>query len=816
MNFKNVNKQMMEKVYETTSTSDIGSLRSYAISVNPGDPIRRRISIDDTITKKMLKNNPVYGYELAVNLAQQESEKVNPAYRKQFEAKLYDDLCKQVDAIFNVYGPYVALKAIEHKSVELSVGNPDEPFSGIIEQLRNLSDAYKVQANKAKKTGETGLAKIRSLADKATGLFSGSSDMQEYKDMSSKLAVITEIDAPLYEMIADGLYNVSEQMNSLNTEIFDVYTSILTEIQRILNKDGQYFSESNTEINGTRTSYSIDILSSGEEKAKRLEKYLDSFISTVSVDDLAQNFIKTMRDNKEKWIAQNNEDDFDVVSEVRTLMDQCLTHNNMKTDIIEKFVTVAYNTDDISAEELDTIWNDNSANSLKMQALTTAAREIINTLDTGARTLAQSTGISFGQFTSQIYIGTLADTPLLSNIISNMVSNRGQTPVTSNAKNKFIVTQRYVNLPMYILKGMSDFDTKYSKNPSDGRHMDENRENWGRFPNPYTIDSVAKDISARNEVPETIYNNADYKILMSVKNNIDKGIDDLYSISLEFDIAQNRTIMKLMDIVKEPNEEEFKEALAKQLKKTEHFNLVEFMKENGYIINEVLVNTGNTDIDLMIRDLQKDVTDDNRIYYQDLPVPISDMYKWIRKSIKYIDIIEKNTTKFIKIKEMMDEINKDFAKGKQFIYNIEVFAFCLRTGLVKQKTPDKTTIWNYMNGKEPVTVNLSTSKTFDKKFYLYHVFAKFTQLEKSKLDMLRSQAVKLIENEEEVDSSELLLHINNILSDEYVGDPFNWETINEEAESLGVTQNYHNTDLAEENPAKDLKRFYELLLTSME
>lgn len=62
-----------------------------------------------------------------------------------------------------------------------------------------------------------------------------------------------------------------------------------------------------------------------------------------------------------------------------------------------------------------------------------------------------------------------------------MILEKGQTPVKSNAKNKFIVTQRYINLPMYILKGMKDFDKQYCSNATPGRHMDENMENWARF-----------------------------------------------------------------------------------------------------------------------------------------------------------------------------------------------------------------------------------------------------------------------------------------------------------------------------------------------
>lgn len=819
MNFKNVNKAMMDQIYSITSIDNIVSVRQMVLTLNPQDPIVRNIVIEEMINKKMVKNNPMYGYGVASNYAGFYAQKITNSFRGQFEQRLFEELSKQIDQIFNTYGPYVALKAIKHQSIEKGIGDPnDAPFSGIEEQLINLSNQFKEQAKKAKNTfANGGQQKVMQLASSATGFTAGKKEMNEYKATCANLAVITLIDGPLYDMVADGLYNVSVEINRLNNEIFDVYTSVLTEIQKILNQDGQYFAKSSKETIGNTTHYSVNILASGQAKASRLEKYLESFISTVSVQELAQNFIKTMRENREKWIAQNNEDDFDVVSEVRELMDQCLTHNNMKSDIIEKFVAVAYNNEDITAEELDTIWADNTPDSPKMQALNTAAWEIYNALENGAKTLAQSTDISFKQFTSQIYIGTLADTPLLSEILAKLIQSKGSTPATSNAKNKFIVTQRYVNLPMYILKGMEKFDEQYSHNPSAGRHMDENHEYWGRFPNPYTIDSVAKDISARNEVPEMIQDNSDYKFLTKIKEEVDLGIDNLHSIDLSVNPLTNQVEMKLMDIVKEPDLDVFKAALIKKIRRNQTIDLIPFMKENGYLINEIQVNIGDTDINLGIRDLEKDVSGDEALKYEDLPVPIADMYKWIRKSIKYTDIIEKNIPKFQAIQETIEEIKKQIDGNKQFIDSVETFAFCLRTGLVKQKATDKN-IWNYMNGKDPVTVNLNTAKSFDRKYYLYNVFARFAQMEPKRIAGLKRQAVMAIEAGNQVDYDLYLEHIKNILSDEVLGDPFNWEEINDDAFNQGIAEKYNITDLEleEPDPVKDLTRFYKLILTNME
>lgn len=818
--FKDLNKQMMDKIYKTIGLDNVKAVTNYGMNVNPNNTIKRYISLDDNITKPMLKRDKLHGYNLAVDLAKIESDKLSSAYRAQLEDKLFNDIVKQIDIIFDNYGPYMALKAIEHKSNELNVGNPEEPFSGIYEQLINLSNSFKKQAAKDRTTYDNGgRQKIIQLADEAIKFhLPGDTSMNDYRENCVKLAIITEINAKLYDLIGEGLQNVAQRINTYNNNLFGVYTEILSEIQRILNKDGQYFSVSHTETNGDETTFSIDIIKNGAGQASKLQSYLDNFVSHVSVDVLARNFIKAMRDNKENWLAQRSEDNFDVVSEVRDLMDDCLINNNMQSDIIEKFVVVAYSPNNITVEELDTMWIDNSPDGPKMTAINNAALQMYAILEQGSSTMAQSASIAFGQFNSQIYISTLTDTPLLSQALANMITNNGHTPVFSNAKNKYIYTQRFVNLPMYILKGMAEFNELYTNHPMAGRHMDENHQNWARFPNPYTIDSVAKDISSKNEAFETIKKYPDYTLLMDLKAEIDEGIDELHTIELSTNPTNHRGEMILYDIVEEPDEEKFATVLIDTLRRSQDINLISLMEKNGYIINRVKVKVGNTDIDLAIRDINAITNPQVAINYQYLPVNVADMYKWIRKSINYVDIIEKTNKKFRKLYETINRIQQENTQRRQFIDNVETFAFCLRVGFVKEKTPGNHNIWNYMDGKDPVTVNLTTTKAFDKKYYLYHVFKSFNTLSLSRLENFKGKAIKEIEAENEVDYSDVLNHIHNILNDDNVGNKFNWDDINEEAILQGVSQKYTVTDLYIDsvNPAQDIERFYSLLLTSME
>src|SRR5699024_1244771 len=119
-------------------------------------------------------------------------------------------------------------------------------------------------------------------------------------------------------------------------------------------------------------------------------------------------------------------------------------------------------------------------------------------------------------------------------------------------------------------------------------------------------------------------------------------------------------------------------------------------------------------------------------------------------------------------------------------------------------------IWNYMNGQEPVSVNFGRARSFDKKYYLYHVFVSFYSLDDKRLEVFNTQAGKLIDNGDEVDVSSVTAHIAEVLGESNLGDAFNMKVINEKAEEQGVTEHYEITDHSDEkgNTYKVLKRFY--------
>src|SRR5699024_8437824 len=155
------------------------------------------------------------------------------------------------------------------------------------------------------------------------------------------------------------------------------------------------------------------------------------------------------------------------------------------------------------------------------------------------------------------------------------------------------------------LLGMDEYNQTYVDHPSAGRHMDENNQNWGRFPNPYTIDSVARDIASKGRPAQDIEKYPDYKILMDVQEKAKDGIEK-YGFVKIVDDNTGMVKMYLQDIASKPsNMGDFKEKLYKAATKNKKLDVIEFMKENGFVINPVEVSKGQTDVDLSITSFQQ-------------------------------------------------------------------------------------------------------------------------------------------------------------------------------------------------------------------
>ena len=206
--------------------------------------------------------------------------------------------------------------------------------------------------------------------------------------------------------------------------------------------------------------------------------------------------------------------------------------------------------------------------------------------------------------------------------------------------------RQYMGIPLYILQGMKEYNQVYVDYPSPGMHMDENNQKWERFPNPYTIDSVAIDIARTGRPAKDIERYPDYKILMDIQKKVKDGIEKYGFIKIT-DSDVGITKMYLQNITSKPEDMEgFKQKLHKVAKNNKQLDVIEFMKKNGFGIELVEVSKGQTDVDVSITSFEQAIEQERETIYKDIPVPVPDVYKWIRKSVKYMDILDNDTVIF--------------------------------------------------------------------------------------------------------------------------------------------------------------------------
>ena len=818
-NFRNVNRQMMGKAYEAAHILNPGTVASFAEQIWH---VERTLNLDG-YNKAMVRSNPLAAYDDACDVAKQEAAKINGSMMTKLENEIYNSLKTQIDLIFDEYGPYVAMRAIQHLKSCLTDGDPNEPFSGAYEQLIRLSAVMTEKETACRNSGD--MQSIREKADTATRFLGNPQDMIAYVSECCSQAVERHLNPVFFNALSKVLISVASRMNDYNSELFSVYTTIMDEVQYILSKDGDYFSKGKRTTAGRTELYSVDLIQSGADKAERLKKYLDDFISQVSVHDLSQNFIKSMRENKEKWLAQQEENNFDVAREVQNLMDNCLTDNNMIPQIIEKFVVVAYHPKDLTPAELDAIWLDDSPAGKKMQALKAAAHYILQTLEEGARAMAHSAGvIPLNVYGSHYFVSALEDTPMLRIILDELVFAKHQTHIAvSNSRNKFIYTGQYYGLPMYILKGMSEYNEQYIKNVSAGRHMDEKGQDWSRFQNPYTIDSVALDLKNSGKHPREIDAYPDKIILDEIKKQTKYGLETGYVKAEQVPAGGAR--LTLFDITTSPsdmerfNKELYAEAIDKYANE-QIVDLIPFMEAHGFILNPILVSAGDTDVDLGLMDFENASAQDKDTKYKDVPVPVEDVYKWLRKSIKFMDILEKDCKLFEEFEKVLQKAKDDVENLYKYRKDIDTFALALKTGLVKRMNSDQN-MWEYMDKNDPVIVDLRLRNRFDRKFFLYHVFVEFQKMSKESIDEIKQQGTDRFKKNRTVDPGELQFikdHINEMLKDNCLGDRFNLREINAIARQESEEKNYQITDEKANigNPFLVLRRFYDRIISFMD
>ena len=812
-NYKMVNNEVMNSLYRDCHISNTDTLFNYALTANPNDLIDYDF-IMDSYTKREIKYNPDMALQDAQDIAKMEADKLErTSYKKLLVTKILSAIKDSLEQKCDSYGPYYASVAITHNQKDVYVGDPNVPFPGIYEQLGMLIEDLKMKLATLDSYPDARIKENLNQCAKRviSGIFSNKAAIDEYIDLCKEIAQKNILDRKLYTVLISVLQEVRFEINNYNNEIFDVYTSILDEISNTLNNDANYITNSSRFVEGNRTTYTYDVINlyEGNEKNNKLKDYLDDFISEGTIQHLQNEFIKSMRNHRDSWLEKNRFEKFNAVEEVREIFDKVLEENHLKNDIIEKFVTVAYSSKNLTPEQLDSVWENNDDDGIKMVALRSAAEEICNLLINGSKALAQpSDGYSLDDFLGKTFVGTLSETPLLSKLISDKFKQvTGVIPSQSNALSKYIRTRQYFCIPMYIINRFREYDETYRKRINDSRdniilgiHMDYYQD-WKSFPNPYCIDSIAKDYELEHRNLKEIENEFEYKKLIEIKEKADLAIDTYHSI---VESEQNYILYNITNAPSDIND--VKKAMKFAILNSKEFNLISFLEENGYTLQKVELLMDNNGLDKKDRDGLED------------RVQIGEFYKLIRMSMKYMNLLDKNIIEFKKVYDLYIKICQELNDLEGYNSRIGSFVNIIKSGLIAPyftaESYDKD-IWIYKtNDNEQLLINLKAKSKFDRNYYLYNVFSAFYNLDNSLIEQLEIEANRLLEDGKII-SLEIINNDINTILDTFKG-AFASTTVNEKANRVKESYNLTGDPENSGDVYKILKEFYTVIKEELE
>ena len=742
-------------------------------------PLERQISFPDDMYPKKgdFKSNKVYVKDDAENLAHSLCEQMkNSGLKGAIISRLKGELSQKVDKYFEKKGPYATGDLLTHRmETILPDGDSRQPFSGILETLDRMIDAANIRKNEDILAGQDSQIweGITRQEDSIKGtVFGVDNKIKAYVDSVCELVEKYTISVTYYDILIEALTDVYNDLLDANNQIWEVYTQVLDAVRDILEKNSDVATDSKVHQNRTGKTYQFDVLNLYEanEKTEKLKKYLNEFIDPAATQKMCEEFIKSMRDHREKWVTAVIDGEFDAETEVQLIFDSFFK-DKIGNDLIEKFVVAAYQPKPISPTELSAIWEEKGTR-LDI-AIKKAADEIVGILTNKGQTMAHVSNPYFmSDFISKKYLVIPKETPHIKHAIEEMkaAGNHQFQIVDAEAMCKFSLSSLYINIPFMAVDGFKEYDEAYraaKDKGSVGLHMDEKGQDWGRFPNPYIIDKVAMDGEPYEEYP-------DYKVLADVKAAVDEALQyGLIYIPTNEATGDQDNYYALVDIDynKKSQIPDFKtmEERVKEAAKTAYENqkLSELSDNLRLVIEAVkypttLIPLKLDYVDLVRLNLDAAEGEESASRY----VPIGDFYKIVRMSITYIDKLRTNLEVWRKVKDVFDKTKAEYEEVGRYLSNMNIFRNALRTGLIQ---PEKEGSFNMKIsfGNETVQlINLNAKLPADRNYYLYHAFVAFSRLDKERIDAIRDKAKFLLESGTAEDTALYTKDATHILSEE--------------------------------------------------
>ena len=291
-----------------------------------------------------------------------------------------------------------------------------------------------------------------------------------------------------------NLYNyLVQQLINKNNALYDIYTFVIDEMQKLLKQNAGILTESMELKN--RFGYSfywtpID-LTKGNSATRAVTQYLDHVMNPQRINMLAGNFVNQMYDRQDRWTALVPQDgrgtiDFNAADEIRSFIRNQMQDLVGKT--LEDFIVMAYSGDPSATPSV-------MRNGIEVPspATMTAANQILTRLSNSAVPLASvRTDFHLAGCYKNIYLTVPEQCGWLYQAILNMSATFGlqrENIYLSTANDNIVWSSLYAGVPAWALAWTPEAEKDYEVATPNaiGLHIEQgvSGRNWGELPNLY-------------------------------------------------------------------------------------------------------------------------------------------------------------------------------------------------------------------------------------------------------------------------------------------------------------------------------------------
>ena len=404
---------------------------------------------------------------------------LTPAVDKQVE-KVLKALDRELDKICRdpEKGPYylIALVAGEMKTgtplldkLQKELSDKGDERAGLLgaqDKKDNQDKQDEPERKKALKKFNESVEILGFLGNKSSAFKDCKNEYVKYYTNEAKIA---RFDAWMayYEKVIAGL-------NERNNEIWDVFTTVITELKAVLDKNFGIVTGTETRSDAAKTTFSwslVDLGATEDPKAKKLKEWLDGLTVGKNTADYMKAFVKKLLDSKDSWLDLLQKAEAGrLAEEIRAFLETEFA--DLIRLNLDDFINIAYGGGLQNARQAaGEIW----------QRLKNASAPVFDT----------TSGMGLNNYLCYSYVLVPANAPMLKQNLQ-LMGDPGVEIYDCDATDEVVRVRVYDGIPLFAVRQLAEGEMLYNDAPAQNRYGMHLNEAWRDFPQLLNAETWAR------------------------------------------------------------------------------------------------------------------------------------------------------------------------------------------------------------------------------------------------------------------------------------------------------------------------------------